>query len=248
MVSLLETLLLSAVMGLSIFLSMPFISFLRVSDIRIRFFSSLAAGILIFLIGDVFSDASGMLYNGSLYGYGSNPYYDSVFFISLVIGFLALLFLEGRSGIQSQYRISFMIALGIGFQNLTEGLVFGSLSTSIGLVSVTVVVLVGFVLQNLTEGLPIVSPFFGKPGVKPALLASLLMMGGLPTIIGGSIGFFYTSDTLALVFEGLAIGSMLYVILPILRAVLRDGEISVRKYSYIGTFIGFALGFVVNLL
>ncbi|MEM0158302.1 MAG: hypothetical protein QW812_02180 [Thermoplasmataceae archaeon] len=248
MVSLLETIILSAVMGLSIFLSMPFLSLLKHSEARVRFFSALAAGILIFLIGDVFSDAAGIMYNGSLYGYGSDPYYDSIFFISLVIGFLALFFLEGRTHIQSHLKVSLMIALGIGFQNLTEGLVFGSLSISIGLVSITVVVLFGFILQNLTEGLPIVSPFFGKTGIKSSLLAMLLLIGGFPTIIGGSIGYFYSSNTLSLLFDGLAIGSMLYVILPILRSVLRDGEASLRRYSYFGAFIGFVLGFAVNLL
>ncbi|MCL4329807.1 MAG: hypothetical protein M1533_02245 [Candidatus Thermoplasmatota archaeon] len=244
-----EILLLSGIMGFSILLSYPVVLRSKLSLKGTLFLASVATGILIFLIADVFSDASSIIYNGSYYGYGSNPIYDLLFGLSLVSGFGALFFFESGSGKKHEpYMLSLMIAVGIGFQNLTEGLVFGSLGVSIGLVSVTLVVLVGFVLQNLTEGFPIISPLIGKEGFSKRLVILLLFIGGIPTILGSGIGYFYYSLSLGLIFDGLAIGSMLYVIFPILRVIFGNVEMGMRKMAYIGAFAGFIMGFTVNLI
>jgi ZIP family zinc transporter len=141
-----------------------------------------------------------------------------------------------------------IIALGIGFQNLTEGLLFGSLGAVLGLTGATLVVLVGFILQNLTEGFPIASPFLGATEGKAPLIAGALLIGGLPTIFGGAVGFYYNTTVFDLIFYGIAIGTMLYVILPMLRSLLRESESSKLGIAYAGVFLGFVLGFVVNLL
>jgi ZIP family zinc transporter len=249
MATFMEAISLSAIMGFSIYLSLPVILSKGQDERRVSFLNAVAIGILIFLIGDVFLDAAGSLYNGSLYGYGSSPSYDMVFVASMAAGFLAL-FVAGnrRKTVLTPTELALVIALGIAFQNLTEGLLFGALSVGIGLTGSALVVLVGFVFQNSTEGFPIASPFLGSTEGKGGVIAGALMIGGLPTILGGAVGYFYNDTILDLVFYGLAVGTMLYVILPMLRHVLTGTASNRLGIAYAGVFVGFVLGFAVNLL
>ena len=240
---------LSAIMGLSIFLSLPFVMGKKRSASSIRFMISIAVGILVFLIADVFSDSADIMYNNSLAGYGTNPVYDLIFGISLIVGFGMLYLAETRSkSSASPFMLSLFIAIGIGFQNLTEGLVFGASFDSIGLVGLTVVILIGFILQNFTEGFPIASPFLGNKVKSISPVIMLFLVGGVPTIVGGGVGYFYSSNMLDLAFNGLAIGAMFYVILPILRSLFKNSEQLSIKTVYAGAFIGFFIGFLVNLI
>ena len=249
MLNFLEVLLLSSVMGLSIYLSLPLLINRKLKGNTMRLLLGAAIGILIFLCLDIFSDVSPILYStGTLAGYGSNPAYDAVFTASIVVGFMVLYFFEGRSksGL-SMTQLSLLIAVGIGFQNLTEGLVFGSLGVTLGLTGVTLVVLVGFTFQNLTEGFPIASPFLGKDAWRLPTMLGLFLIGGLPTILGGAIGYYYTSNYAALLFNGVAIGAILYVILPMLKILLKDMDLTAQRIAYMGIFVGFIAGFIVNL-
>jgi ZIP family zinc transporter len=248
MAGLVEVFIFSAVMGLSIYLSLPLVMSKTIRRDRTILLNAVAVGILVFLIGDVFSDVSSSLYNGSLYGYGTSPSLDLTFTASLVLGFLLLLMLGERSrGGLSPTKLSLLIALGIGFQNLTEGLVFGSLGSLIGVTGITLVVLLGFTLQNATEGFPIASPFIAKADQKSlTLVVPLLLVGGLPTILGAVIGYYYNSTAFDTFFDGLAIGGILYVILPIFKTLFR--ETSTNRTIYLGIFLGFIVGFAVNLL
>ena len=244
-----ETVLLSLVMGLSIYLSLPIVLHKNTDERRTKILMSIAIGILIFVMGDVFSNAAEFLSNGSLYGFGSSPSNDLVFTIALGAGFLVL-FLAGsrtRAGL-TPAGLSLVIAVGMGFQNLTEGLVFGSLAVTLGLSGAALVVLVGFILQNISEGFPIASPFLGKTEGKAGMIALLFTVGGIPTIVGGAIGFFYNSAIFDLAFDGIAIGAILYAILPMLKALLRESSPDMQRLSYIGVFVGFLLGFLVNLV
>ena len=244
-----ESMALCAIMGFSIYLSLPIILSKNQNERRVSFLNAVAIGILIFLIGDVFLDAAGSLYNGSLYGYGSSPGLDLVFGGSMAAGFL-ILFVAGsrRRVVLTPTELALVIALGIAFQNLTEGLLFGALSVGIGLTGAALVVLVGFVFQNSTEGFPIASPFLGATEGKRGVIAGALMIGGFPTILGGAVGYFYNATVFDLVFYGLAVGTMLYVILPMLRHVLTVTDSDKLGVAYAGVFVGFALGFAVNLL
>jgi ZIP family zinc transporter len=200
-------------------------------------------------MADVFSNAAASLYNGSLSGFGSSPSNDAVFGVTLAGGFLILYLAEGRSkaGL-TPARLALMIAIGMGFQNLTEGLVFGSLAVAMGLTGAALVVLVGFVFQNVTEGFPIASPFLGRTEGKVRVMLILFLIGGLPTTIGGAVGFYYNSPSLDLAFDGFAIGAILYAILPMLRSLFRDSTREVMRLTYLGVFVGFFLGFLVNLV
>jgi ZIP family zinc transporter len=244
-----EMLVLSSIMGLSIFVSLPILLHKGTGQRRTTLLTAVAIGILIFLMGDVFSNAAASLYNGSLYGYGSSVSHDVVFSISLAAGFLVLFLAESRSkkGL-TPTQLALVIAIGMGFQNLTEGLVFGSLGVAVGLSGAALVVLVGFIFQNITEGFPIASPFLGKAQGKTRLLLVFFLIGGLPTILGGAVGFYYNSVTFDLIFDGVAIGAILYAILPMLKAIFRESTLDMQRLSYLGVFVGFLLGFLVNLV
>jgi len=241
-----ETVALSAVIGLSIFLSLPVVLYRKASARSLAFLSSVAIGILVFLVADVFSDV-----NVSTSA-GSNLALDTAFIFGLSFAFLLLYFMENKSRkktIMSPARVSLIIALGIGFQNLTEGLVFGA-NYSTGLIAISAVIFVGYILQNVTEGFPIASPFLSHGERNPMLLSGFFLIGGIPTIIGGMIGFYYNVSTFNVLFDGVAIGSILYILIPMLIGRIKSvqSNASGHELTYIGIFVGFLVGFVVNII
>lgn len=250
MANFLGTVLFSVIMGFSIYLSLPIVLSKKTSERTTRLLNAVAIGILVFLIADVFSNAAPSLFDTSSPGsYFAVPSLSIAFAIALTIGFFMLYFFENRSkkGL-SPAKLSLMIAVGMGLQNLTEGLVFGSLSVSLGLFSgVALVVLMGFVLQNITEGFPIAAPFLNQDK-NIWTMALLFLVGGLPTVIGGITGFYYSSTIFNVLFDGLAVGAILYVTLPMIKHQLKDIDPIKQKLVYIGIFLGFIVGFLVNLV
>jgi ZIP family zinc transporter len=244
-----EMLFLSAIMGLSIYISLPFV-LRRRTDLRATvLLNALAIGILIFLMGDVFSDVAPLLNNGSLYGYGTSLFNDFLFGASFTAGFSVLYAVEMRSKTDLTPTLTaLIIALGIGFQNLTEGLVFGALGVTFGFASgAALVVLMGFLFQNVTEGFPIASPFLGGASRRVGVMSILFLLGGIPTIIGGAVGFYYNLPLFEILFDGLAVGSILYVLAPMFKSIFRQ-SVSMQRLIYVGLCLGFMMGFVVNLI
>ena len=259
---------LTTVMGLSIFLSMPIVYSKRAQGRWATGLNAGAIGILIFLLADVFSDVSPILYPS---GYVADLRYSLTFGIAFLAAFLALYLVDNLPrnaprgtdagaatpsalvGESAPRKTALIIALGIGLQNLTEGLVFG-VNWTLGALGILAVVFVGFFLQNVTEGFPIASPFLGTNARRGgAMMAGLFLVGGLPTLVGGAIGYYWSSDLFLVLFDALAIGAIGYVILPMLRVAFRpleSREASVRRNRlvYLGVMIGFLLGFAVNAI
>ena len=236
---------LTAVMGLSIFLSLPVVYSRRAQGRWAVALNAVAIGILVFLLADVFSDVSLLLYPS---GYVANFGYSVAFGIAFVVAFLGLYYVDNlprpaprgttdettaasRSVGSGPRTTALIIALGIGLQNLTEGLVFGANWTA-GAVGVLAVVFVGFFLQNVTEGVPIASPFLGTDARR-----------GVATMVG----------LFLVIFDALAIGAIAYVILPMLRVAFRplesrEASLARNRLVYLGAMVGFVLGFAVNAL
>ncbi len=262
---------LTSAMGLSIFLSLPIVYSKRAQGRWAAGLNAAAIGILVFLMADVFSDVSPILYPN---GYVANATYSMAFAVAFLAAFLALFVVDNlprsvlprsatppgeaatRSdgwGETSPRSTALIIALGIGLQNLTEGLVFG-VNWTAGALGILAVVFIGFFLQNVTEGFPIASPFLGNSADRRAsMMVGLFLVGGLPTLLGGAIGYFWSSPLFLIVFDAMAIGAIAYVILPMLRVAFRPLEtrgLSIRRNQlvYLGVMVGFALGFAVNAL
>lgn len=264
-----EFLLLVTALALSIFLSLPVILAKAIQSRTVTFLNAASIGILVFLLADIFGDVASLLAGGA--AYLTIPSLDVVF-VAAVVGVFTLLYAidqrppagepaaTNAAGVptpesSSQFnplRLSLIISVGIGLQNLTEGLVFGS-AWSAGAVGLTAVIFFGFFLQNITEGFPVVSPFLTERSRRLTLVAGCFLIAGIPTIIGGAVGYFFNSHTLDVLFDSLAVGAILYVIVPMLRVAMRPETTRVASYRkhrlvYFGLLAGFVLGFVVNAL
>ncbi len=248
---------LTTAMGLSIFLALPLVYSARAQGRWGVGLNAAAIGILMFLLADVFSDASHIIYPA---GYVANAGYAAAFAIAFAAAFLGLLAVDSwprRAGPErpgtGPLRMATIVAVGIGLQNLTEGLVFG-VNWTLGNVGILAVVFVGFVLQNISEGFPIVAPFLGAPEARKAdRLIRLYLVAGVPTIVGGLLGFVWSSDLFLVIFDAAAVGAIAYIMLPMLRGAFRPLETraaSVRRdrIVYAGVLVGFLIGFLVNAL
>jgi len=246
---------LTAVMGLSIFLSLPVVYSKRAQGRWAIGLNAAAIGILIFLLADVFSDVTPIIYPGG--AYVASLGYSTAFGVAFVGAFLGLYAVDNLPRRSAAVKdggpriTALIIATGTGLQNLTEGLVFG-VNWTVGAIGILAVVFVGFLLQNITEGFPIASPFLGTSERRRlSMMVGLFLIGGLPTLIGGAIGYYWSNDLFLVIFDALAIGAIAYVILPMLRTAFRpldSPEAAVRRNQlvYLGVMVGFALGFVVN--
>lgn len=244
-----ELFLLTLLIGFSIFLSLPLIFSRKLGPRSIIGLTAGAAGILIFLLADIFSDVASSIYPPG--SYVASPLLSGLFVLFAGGSFLALYLLENRRPSKSRsspMSISLMVAVAIGFQNLTEGLVFGS-TWALGMTGLVAVIFVGFVLQNFTEGFPIVSPFLGGARPKLSVVSSLFLIGAFPTILGSLLGYYYSSTYVNVLFDALAIGSILYIMLPMLQSIFRNmKDRGTRDMAYLGVVGGFLIGFLVNII
>ena len=203
-----------------VFLGLLWYPFLRgIHRNWLSFFLSLTVGFLFYLALDTLDEAFEVASQvpGPYQGVG-------LVGIGVVATLLSLLFFSGRGqGIgrdRSQERawIAFMIALGIGFHNLGEGLAIGS-AYALGEIALGTFLIVGFTLHNLTEGLAIVAPIAAD---RPPLsrLVALGALAGLPTIVGTLIGGFSYSPIWATLFLAIGTGAIIQVIYEIVKLFL----------------------------
>ncbi|HEV7185260.1 MAG: ZIP family metal transporter [Actinomycetales bacterium] len=142
-------------------------------------------------------------------------------------------------------RLAFLIAVGIGLHNFSEGLAIGQSAAS-GQLGLAVVLVVGFALHNATEGFGITAPMAAS-AVRPSWgqLALLGVIGGGPTLVGTLVGSVFVNDALALAFLALAAGSIIYVLVQLIGVALKMG----RGYTlYVGILIGLLAGFATDFV
>ena len=241
-----ELIILTVIIGFSIFISFPVVYAKKLNRKALTLLTALAIGILFFLLADIFGDVAATIYPAG--SYVANAGLSAIFIISMSASFLFLYGLQNRRKSDESLEpihVSVIVAVAIGFQNLTEGLVFGA-AWALGLSSLAIVIFVGFVLQNFTEGFPIVSPFLHTSRPKGFVLSLLFLVGAAPTILGSILGYFYSNTYLNVAFDALAIGSILYVLMPMLKSVF--SSIGVNTEVYMGLLGGFLVGFLVNII
>jgi ZIP family zinc transporter len=143
-------------------------------------------------------------------------------------------------------RLALLIAIGIGVHNLAEGLAIGQSAES-GAVDLAVLLVIGFALHNATEGFGIVAPLTSE-SVQPswAFLGAMGLIAGLPTFVGTVIGQSYTNENLEIAFLALAAGSILYVIVQLLRVAAKLDHDPVHVMW--GLFAGVILGLGTELI
>ena len=142
-------------------------------------------------------------------------------------------------------RLAFLIAVGIGLHNFSEGLAIGQSAAS-GQLQLAVTLVIGFALHNATEGFGITAPMAAS-SVRPRWrqLAILGVIGGGPTLVGTLLGSVVVNDALGLVFLALAAGSIIYVLVQLIGVALKMS----RGYTlYVGVMIGLIAGFVTDFI
>jgi zinc transporter, ZIP family len=128
------------------------------------------------------------------------------------------------SGDESQRRLAVatIIAVGIGFHNLGEGLAIGA-AYNVGEIALGTFLVVGFIIQNITEGLGIIAPVLrDRPSFSK--LAIMGLIGGAPAIVGAWIGGYAPSPFLAVLFLAIGAGAIFQVIYEIAKLVQKDLE------------------------
>lgn len=148
--------------------------------------------------------------------------------IGAVTTFLVLEAISKRqanaTGDESQRRLAVasIIAVGIGFHNLGEGLAIGA-AYNVGEIALGTFLVVGFIIQNITEGLGIIAPILrDKPSLRR--LAIMGLIGGAPAILGAWIGGYTPSPFLAVLFLAIGAGAIFQVIYEISKLVQKDVE------------------------
>ncbi len=239
---------LSAIIGLSIFLSFPLVMDKKASIRRLLFYNAIAIGILVFLLMDIYGDVAVIFGNNTI----TSPLL-LVFLAGFIISFAFFMLPKGsRDPSENPHRTSVLAAVGIGFQNVTEGLVFGSAGAA-GLLPIYILSLVGFSAQNITEGFPIAAPLFGElEKTSKKFIVGVFLLGGLPTIIGTLIGLVFFSNLFIVFFDSLACAAILYVVLVLFHVNINRGAkdpAGIKKamlYTYGGILIGFIIAYMLN--
>jgi zinc transporter, ZIP family len=153
------------------------------------------------------------------------------------------------TGSESQRRlaIALMIAIGIGFHNLGEGLAIGA-AYNVGEIALGTFLVVGFIIQNITEGLGIIAPVLRD---RPSLgrLALMGLIGGAPAIIGAWIGGYTPSPFLAVLFLAIGTGAIFEVVYEIAKLIQKDtARESMPMTVFSGVLAGMLLLWVTGLL
>jgi zinc transporter, ZIP family len=153
------------------------------------------------------------------------------------------------SGNEAQRRLSvaLIIAVGIGFHNLGEGLAIGA-AYNVGEIALGTFLVVGFIIQNITEGLGIIAPVLRD---RPSLgrLALMGLIGGAPAIIGAWIGGFTPSPFLAVLFLAIGAGAIFEVIYEIAKLLQKDSQREAMPMTiFSGVLTGMLVLWVTGLL
>ena len=210
-----QTLILGAIAGVTIFLSLP-MGRLRNLTVGVGVaLNAVATGILIFLFWDVVSHGvEPVEAHLQAHQWAAFAGYAALLSVGFAAGMMSLVYYDGwlknkratplvgpgaaavdefkhRSWFETLTpgrRLSLLIATGIGLHNFGEGLAIGQ-SAATGAVSLALVLIIGFGLHNATEGFGIIGPMSGEAEVPSwGFLGLMGLIGGGPTFLGTLIG------------------------------------------------------------
>jgi zinc transporter, ZIP family len=148
---------------------------------------------------------------------------------------------------ERRLAIALMIAIGIGFHNLGEGLAIGA-AYNVGEIALGTFLVVGFIIQNITEGLGIIAPVLrDRPSI--GRLALMGLIGGAPAIIGAWIGGYTPSPFLAVLFLAIGTGAIFQVVYEIAKLIQKDTTREAMPLTvFSGVVTGMLLLWVTGLL
>jgi zinc transporter ZupT len=173
-----------------------------------------ACGILAFLLVEVLSEAAEQAWRlaqaqGGSWAGGAGFF---LFLAGFGLGFLGLVALEKRVSLENSCGgLVYLVAVGIGLHNLTEGLAIGQAYAQ-GMADLSLSLAVGFALHNGTEGFGIVGPAVGRGQLLSwKTLGLLAAIAGGPTFLGTLLGSVWRSQLFSILTLAMAGGTILYV-------------------------------------
>jgi zinc transporter, ZIP family len=222
----------------------------RIPPAWLRMLMALTVGLLAFLAIDA------TLEGLDLAGQGSQAFGGaSLVLLGGVVSFLALTGvsewlrkrregLEGGAG--SAGTLALLVAAGIGFHNLGEGVAIGS-AYSTGALALGAFLVIGFAIHNTTEGLAIVAPI-ARARPTLARLAALGLIAGAPAVLGAWIGAAAFNSSFAAFLFGFGAGAIVQVVVQ-LTPMLRDDDGRIlHEGAVAGLLAGMAVMFATGLL
>jgi ZIP family zinc transporter len=195
----------------------------RFSHKAMNFILSLTVGLLIFLVVDTFLEMVEVADQlpGVFQGLPFGLFMALLTWLSIMaIGNIKRY--SDRETAQGRAFVAFLIALGIGFHNLGEGLVVGA-AFALGEAALGSFLVVGFILHNLTEGIGIAAPVT-RDEPKFGWFLLMLLVAGAPAIPGTLIGGFAYSPLLTVLFLGIGVGAIWQVIVEVGRLLERNAK------------------------
>ena len=249
-----QTVLLSAIAGLTIFLGLPVGRLRNLSTRTQALLTTGAAGVILFLIWDILAQAVEPVETSlvaATSGVGpTGDFIVNVLAFALAIGFglLSLVWFgnrqrQRRSEGLSAHDIALGTAVGLGLHNFSEGLAIGQ-SAATGATAFALVLVVGFALHNATEGFGIAAPLTTGPRPTWAFLVTLGIIGGGPTFLGGVVGYTFVSPLLSIVFLGVAAGALIYVFNEMMATSRRFAQpVAANLALLVGLLVAFGTDF-----
>jgi zinc transporter, ZIP family len=223
----------------------------RLSDDWVRLFMAVTIGLLGFLVVD------GSLEGLEIGGESSGAFGGiELFFLGAAAAYLVLTAIDRRlrAGIERQreagagaFRLSLMVAIGIGLHNLGEGLAIGS-AYAIGSLALGAFLVIGFAIHNTTEGFAIVAPLARaeRPGIWRLLLLGLIAGG--PAILGAVIGAGAYNQELATLLIGVGVGAIVQVILQLVPTIRDRRGQALYPLTVAGLLLGAGILYATSLL
>jgi ZIP family zinc transporter len=223
----------------------------RVGDDWVRLAMAVTIGLLGFLVID--GSLEGLeIGNESSGAFGG----AELLFLGAGAAYLVLTAIDRRlrAGIERQrragagaFRLSLMVAIGIGLHNLGEGLAIGS-AYAVGSLALGAFLVIGFAIHNTTEGLAIVAPLARADRPSLARLLALGLIAGGPAVLGAVIGAAAYNQELAAFLIGVGVGAIVQVIGQLLPSVRdRKGQ-ALYPLSIAGMLVGVGILYATSLL
>ncbi|HEY4990933.1 MAG TPA: zinc permease, partial [Nakamurella sp.] len=222
--------LLGAIAGFTIFLGLPFGRVQNPSPGMRVFLNGMAIGILLFLLWDVLVHAvepvEAALVEAAIDHTGDWVHFAELavtVMVGIVVGLMSLVYYDRwMAGRRNRVPAG---NFGPGAAAAGELLTGRKADAMDAGRQLAMMIAIGIGLHNATEGFGIVAPLpSGRNRPGWGFLALLGLIGGGPTFVGTLVGQAVVSDFLTVGFLALAAGSILYVVMQLLRVAEKMGR------------------------